>query len=166
MDHAGAAVTGFDQLVLAIEHSALGLMIRDAVLLYPVANVLHVLAVLVFFAAVAAMDMRILGLVRGDAISVTIARWRPIAILALLVLVPTGFILFVPEASAMVKNPSFRLKATLVLIGVANVLIMSLALRRHDPMLWEAPRLAKASAAASLAIWLAVAGAGRFIAYA
>lgn len=145
----------------AIEQSGLSLTIRDAVLIYPVANVLHVLAVLVFFAAVAAMDLRILGWIgASDSVEIVVRRFRRIAIGALVVLVVTGAILFVPEAGALARNPSFQMKAGLVLIGLINVVVMEIALRRD-----AASDLARASALASLLIWLAVAACGRFVAY-
>jgi hypothetical protein len=164
MEHAGAEFFG-RSVFLALEQSGFGLMIRDAVLVYPIANVLHVLAVLVFFASVFLMDARVLGLWGGEPVEVVLARWRRLAITAFIVIVGSGIVLLTPEATAMVRNPSFLLKFALIAIALVNVLVMSAALRRHDPMLGDAPALARASAVASIILWLGVAAAGRYIAY-
>ncbi len=55
MDHAAPA------LFQALEASGLGAAIRQSAWLYPFANIGHVVAVVTFFAAVAVMDVRLLG---------------------------------------------------------------------------------------------------------
>lgn len=157
MEHAGIAI------LQALERSAFGLAIRDAVLIYPIANVVHVLAVLVFFASVAIMDLRILGALREDATEAVIRRFRPIAIGAFCMLLASGIVLFTPEASATIKNPSFQIKLALIAIGLLNVIWMERALKRGYPGMTA--RAARLPAALSLLIWLGVAAAGRYIAY-
>ncbi|MGL5446839.1 MAG: DUF6644 family protein, partial [Rhabdaerophilum sp.] len=119
----------------------------------------------VFFGSVLVMDARLLGALRGEAYEAVIARWRPIAIGAFVVIACSGFILFVPEAAAMGRNSSFQIKAVLVLIGLANVLAMSRALR-HPGSFGDVPGAARVLAGVSILIWLMVAACGRFIAYA
>ena len=157
MEHAGIAI------LQRLEHSAFGLAIRDAVLIYPIANVVHVLAVLTFFASVAIMDLRILGALREDATEAVIRRFRPFAIGTFCVLLASGIVLFTPEASAIIKNPSFQIKLALIAIGLLNVLWMERALKRGYPGMTA--RAARLPAALSLLIWLGVAAAGRYIAY-
>lgn len=151
-----------------IEQSALGLAIRDAVLVYPVANVLHVLAVLVFFASVAMMDLRLLGILRGDPLGLVLHRGRGMAKRALFVLVATGAVLFIPEAGAMLRNASFQLKGLAILLALANVLLLDRLLPRPDLVpAGSVPGFGiRLLAILSLLLWLAVAGLGRFIAYA
>lgn len=50
-----------EALLAALQASALADAMRNSVFLYPLANVLHVLGALSFFAAVAAMDFRVLS---------------------------------------------------------------------------------------------------------
>ncbi len=148
-------------LFAAIQESAAGAYVRDSVWLYPSANVTHVLAVLVFFAAVAAMDLRLLGAIRGEPAKALIARLRPLSIAALVVIAFTGATLFVPEALAVSRNPAFQLKMLVLAIGIVNVAVNLRALRSGG----EASALARATAAVSLALWLFVAAMGRMIAY-
>lgn len=157
-------VFGFlPNLFQLLERSGFGLLIRDAVLIYPIANVVHVLAALVFFASVAIMDLRVLGALRADAGEAVIARFRPVAIGAFCVLLASGLILFTPEASAIIKNPSFQIKLALIAIGLLNVIWLERALKRGYPGMTA--RSARAPAVISLVVWLGVAAAGRYIAY-
>jgi len=157
-------VFGFlPNLFQLLERSGFGLLIRDAVLIYPIANVVHVLAVLVFFASIAIMDLRVLGALRDDASEAVIRRFRPIAIGAFCVLLASGIILFTPEASAIIKNPSFQIKLALIAIGLLNVIWLEWALKRGYPGMTA--RGARVPAAISLVVWLGVAAAGRYIAY-
>ncbi len=157
MEHAGIAI------LQTLERSAFGLAIRDAVLIYPIANVVHVLAVLVFFASVAIMDLRVLGALRDDAAESVIRRFRPVSVGAFGVLLGSGIILFTPEASAIIRNPSFQIKLALIAVGLLNVIWMERALKRGYPGMTA--RAARVPAALSLVIWLGVAAAGRYIAY-
>lgn len=159
MEHGGLAI------LHSLEQSGLGMLIRNAVLIYPIANVVHVVAVLVFFGSVLVMDARLLGALRGEDHESVIARWRPVAIAAFIVIAGSGFILFVPEAAAMGRNASFQIKAALVLIGLVNVLAMGFALRGASSF-GDVPLMARLLAGVSIVIWLMVAACGRFIAYA
>ena len=150
-----------DALFAAIQDSAAGAYVRDSVYLYPAANVLHVLAVLAFFASVAAMDLRLLGAIRGEPAKAVIARLRPVSIGAALLILASGATLFVPEAVALARNGAFQLKMAAVAIGLINVAVNERAMRRQG----EASLPARSTAALSLALWLAVAALGRLIAY-
>ena len=156
MEHAGPA------WLLALEQSFAGQYVRDAVLLYPLANVAHVLAVLVFFAAVAVMDFALLGLLPGAPARI-MARFRRLAVAAFGVLVLTGSVLFLPEASAVAANPAFLVKLGLIFLGLANVRLLGWAMQGAGA---DVPVLARACAVVSLLVWLLVAACGRFIAYA
>ena len=50
---------------LALEHSALGKTMRQAMWLYPIANVLHVLAVVAMIGSILAFDLRLMGTVKS-----------------------------------------------------------------------------------------------------
>lgn len=146
-----------------LEVSALGGAIRSSVWIYPTVNVLHVLAVIVTYAVIAAMDMRIL-LDRTERAGAFVARLRPWAVTGLGLLFTTGFLLFVPEATHIGSNPVFQIKLVTIALALINVAVLEIALRRRasDGSL---PRIAKGAALASLLLWLAVAAFGRLIAY-
>jgi hypothetical protein len=150
-----------EALLLALQESGLAEAMRRSVFLYPLANVLHVLGALTFFAAVAAMDVRVLSHSALAGTRAFIARVRPVAIAGLAVQATTGLMLLSPEATHIGHNPVFRLKLLAILLGLANVLVLETAIRRAKGI----SATARASAVASLALWLSTAAAGRLIAY-
>jgi uncharacterized protein YhhL (DUF1145 family) len=142
----------------AIEHSALGLSIRNAHTLYPLANVTHVVGVIVFFALVAAMDMAVLRRTLQEARE-TIWRTRKYAVFFFVVVAVSGTIMFIAEAGVLVKNASFQLKLAAIAFAGVNLWLFGFIERRgwHGGM--------KALALFSLLAWLLAAAAGRGIAY-
>lgn len=143
---------------VALERSELGLAVRNAHLIYPLANVAHVLCVIVFFALVAAMDVAVLRRSLAEA-EATVRRTRPFALAAFAGLVASGAIMFTAEAGALVKNPSFQAKMAAIAIAGLNLLLFTRGFAGADS------GALKASALASLALWLFAAAAGRGIAY-
>lgn len=152
----------------ALEASGVGQAIRQSVWIYPAANVVHVVALAIFAGAVAIMDVRLLGGLRGTRPLSVIKPARRSAILALLVLVTSGAVLFTAEASHVAMNPVFQFKLALILLGLLNAILLGrISLERlatigaDDPI----PSHLRVAAAVSVAIWLTVAAAGRAIAY-
>jgi hypothetical protein len=150
-----------EALLAWLQGSSLAGAMRSSVFLYPTANVLHVLGALAFFAAVAAMDMRVLSRAPLAGTRAFIDRVRPVAVAGFLAQATTGVMLLSPEATHIGQNPAFQLKVLAILLGLANVLVLETAVRRTGAI----GGTAKASAAASLALWLSTAAAGRLIAY-
>ena len=148
-------------LLGALQASGLAEAMRNSVFLYPLANVLHVLGALSFFAAVAAMDVRLLGHSSLSGTRAFIAKVRPIAVVGLAVQLVTGLMLLSPEATHIGHNPVFQVKVAAILLGLLNVAVLEIVIRRAEIV----TATARASAAASMAFWLATAAAGRLIAY-
>ncbi|MET0605970.1 MAG: hypothetical protein ABWZ80_05910 [Beijerinckiaceae bacterium] len=142
----------------ALEQSELGLSIRNAHLLYPIANVTHVICVIIFFALVASMDMAVLRRTPEEA-KATIRRVRPFAFIAFFGVVGAGAVMFTAEASALVKNPAFLAKVTAIVVAGLNLMMFSKAFAAGR--LW----VARTSALLSMFVWIFAAAAGRGIAY-
>jgi hypothetical protein len=155
-------------IFVALEQSAFAAAIRQSPWLYPAANVGHILSLIFFVAAVAVMDVRLLGGLAATAPRRLLARARNLAIAAFAGMAVTGFMLFSAEASHLVLNPVFQLKAALVAAGLANIAIYEFwakaMVQRLVPGAPMPPR-AKIAGALSLGIWLGVAACGRGIAY-
>jgi hypothetical protein len=107
------------------------------------------------------MDMRVLSRAPLAGTRAFIDRVRPVAVAGFLAQATTGVMLLSPEATHIGQNPAFQLKVLAILLGLANVLVLETAVRRTGAI----GGTAKASAAASLALWLSTAAAGRLIAY-
>ena len=150
--------------LVAVEASVFAHAMRSSVWLYPLANVLHVLAAMGLFAAVAAMDVKILRSIFSGEASAFIARVRPVAISMLGIQFVTGIMLFLPEASHIAPNAVFQAKLVVIVFALMNIAVLEAAMRRALPS-GGLPAAAKVAAGVSLAIWLAVAALGRLIAY-
>lgn len=150
----------------ALEASGLGEAMRSSAVLYPAANVIHVIAVLLLVGPIVALDIRLLGVARGlDAAALDRYLTR-FAYAALPVIVLTGFALFSADATALAGNAAFRTKLLLAAAGLANALAFRLIWRRRLRS-WVAgpPLLGRVQPAASVLIWLAAVASGRLIAY-
>jgi hypothetical protein len=156
------------QFLIGLEQSGFGAAIRQSSWIYPAANVGHILFLTVFAGAVAMMDLRLLG-VYASATPITIVRpARRLAVLGLLGMVATGFLLFTAEASHVAMNRVFQIKAILIALGLTNAVVIHRQL--HDALdhvpAWEPlPSPIRISALVSLLIWISVAACGRLIAY-
>ena len=102
------------------------LAIRQSGWLYPLANVGHIVALVVFAGAVTVMDVRLLGGLAATEPGRLIGQARWVAILAFAVMVVTGAMLFAAEASHLVVNPMLQLKAVLLVAGLVNIAMFEL----------------------------------------
>jgi len=155
-------------IFVALEQSGLGAAIRQSTWLFPVGNVGHILALMVFAGAIAIMDVRLLGGLAATAPGRVLMRARTVAIAALILQVATGFILFTADASHVIINPVFQIKLGLIAAGLINLAVFEFGVKRSVVKLSPGvamPASAKAAGLLSIAIWLAVAACGRSIAY-
>lgn len=161
MEHQGG-------ILAAIEHSWIGVAARESVWLYPAVNVGHILALTVFAASVAMMDARLLGAFREVAPGRFLRRVRLLAAGAFAVMLLTGSVLFIAEATHVAQNRVFQVKLGLIALALLNALVFELRIAngvRALPAGAPSPAFAKISALLSLSLWFCVAAAGRLIAY-
>lgn len=153
----------YAEWLAALEHSGLGHLVRHSSLLYPVANLLHVLGAALLVGAIAVFDGTLVLRRFGDAAR-TGRVAIPIAATGLLIQIPTGVLLLASEARALGTNPAFLLKVAFIALGLVNVaafhLLFGRSLRKGT-----LPPAAVALAVVSLAAWTVVLLAGRMIAY-
>lgn len=155
-------------IFVAIEGSAFAAMIRQSPFAYMTANVAHILSLMVFFGAVAVMDLRLAGFFAATSPAAILRGARTIAIIGFLGLIASGAVLFAAEASHIILNPMFRIKLLLILLGLINIAVFEFTLARKVSdvkPLTPMPSAARFAGIASIAIWLAVAACGRLIAY-
>jgi hypothetical protein len=160
MEHGGGPAWA-----LALEQTPLAQLLRESLFLYPLANVLHVVAVATLLGSIAVFDLRLLGLGRAIPIAGLARLALPVAGAALCLAVPTGAAMFITEAPAYVRNPVFVTKLALIVLAGLNIALFHGFLRPGETPTDDATPAMRASAAASLSLWLAVLIAGRLIAY-
>ncbi len=162
MEHEAPAI------FVALEQSAFAAAIRQSSLLYPLANVGHIVALMTFAGALAVMDLRLIGAFAATEPALVLSRARRVAVAAFAALGVSGIMLFVAEASHLAVNAVFICKQMLVAAGLANVLAFELIARRTIATLpagTAMPASGRIAGYLSLAVWIAVAVCGRSIAY-
>lgn len=153
--------------VAALQASPFGAWARGSAYAYPLANLIHLMGLLLLVGGIGVLDLRLAGLFRALPVAPLSRALTPLAITGLVLMLPSGLTMFAADAKTLAAAPLFRWK--LILLGVA--LVNAIVFRR----VWSArldswggavPTGARVMAVASLALWLAVGALGRLIAYA
>ena len=155
-------------IFVALEASGLGAAIRQSSWAYMTANVGHIVSLLVFFSAVAVIDLRMTGFFAATAPGTILRGARKVVVIGFLGLLLTGSVLFTAEASHVIMNGVFQLKFALIALGLLNVTLFEFFTApqvKHLPPLTPLPAAARRAGVVSIAVWIAVAICGRSIAY-
>jgi hypothetical protein len=141
---------------------------REWLWLYPAVEIVHILGFILLVGGAALFDLRLLGVARHLPV-IQIARFAlPWARGSLLLIVPTGLLMFTAHATEMATNPAFRLKLVLLAAAGLNALLFHRRAFRTVAG-WNvgasAPRTARRAAMFSLLLWTGVVTCGRLIAY-
>jgi len=151
-----------DSVAAAIEASQLGAFVRGSSWAYPVANLVHLLGLVLLVGGIGIVDLRLLGLFQPLPLQPLIRALTPLAILGFVLMILSGPFLFAADASALARSSTFGWKLLLIAGAVLNAAIFRW-LRLGDR---EQPtRLGRALALTSLTLWLGIAALGRMIAY-
>jgi hypothetical protein len=151
---------------VALEASWLGEAMRQSTFLYPLANLTHLLGLVLLVGSVILMDLRLLGLARSVPLAQAVRALTPTTVLGLLLMAVSGFCLFSADAGPLSIHPVLRLKILLIIIAVANaVLFRVLWQRRLKSWSDRARGPAWVQSGLSLLLWLAIGTCGRLIAY-
>jgi len=157
-----------DALLRTIEEDGIGSAMRDSLWLFPVVETVHIVGFAILVGAIIAFDLRILGVSKRISVRLLARHLLPWSLAALLLIVPTGVMMFASEASDLVGNRAFVTKMLLLMLAGANAAAFHLGSFR-DAELWDqntsSPPGAKLHALASILIWVGVITCGRFIAY-
>jgi hypothetical protein len=151
-----------------IEASPLAVTVRESLYLYPALETLHIWGFVTLVGAVVMFDVRVLGLSRRIPVDDLARHLLPWSVGALIVIVPTGLLMFLGDAGALVANPAFLVKLSLIFLAGCNAAAFHLGPLRTVAQ-WRtgvaAPHVARFHAVVSLVLWLSVIVCGRLIAY-
>jgi hypothetical protein len=157
-------VTGFGW----IEQSPLATAMRQDLWLYPSIEILHIFGFVTLVGSIAMLDLRLLGLSREISVRGLARHLLPWTLGALIVIVPTGLMMFVAHASDFISNSAFVLKLSLISGAALNAAVFHMGPYRTVAQ-WDTaaatPPAAKFHAAVSLLIWMGVISCGRLLAY-
>ena len=89
---------------------------------YPIANLVHILGLIMLVGGIGILDLRLAGLFRRIPTAALAAALTPIAIAGLLLMIPSGATMFASDASTLVNSVTFRTKLLLILVALANAI--------------------------------------------
>jgi hypothetical protein len=151
-----------------LETTALAAAMREWLWLYPIVEITHIIGLAVLVGAALLFDFRLLGLSRAIRVTALAAHVLPWARCSLLLIVPSGLMMFTAHATEMASNPAFQVKMASLIAAGLNATAFHAGVFRTVAA-WDleaaAPRAAKASAILSLCLWTMVIACGRLLAY-
>lgn len=154
--------------IAALESAPLAVAMRQELWLYPAVEIAHIAGFVVLVGSIVVLDLRLLGLSRKLSAHELARHVLPWSAGALLVIVPTGLLMFIAHASDLIGNRAFIVKLGLIFTAGVNAAVFHTgAFRNHAQ--WDRdvtpPAAVKFHAAASLVIWAGVLACGRLLAY-
>jgi hypothetical protein len=158
-----------DQLLMLIEHSTLATIVREGDWWFPLAECLHVLAIVTVFGSILMMDLRLLGLASRDSAVTKLSREvLPYTWGAFGFAVATGTIMFISRATTYGHNTQFLLKFLFMALAAVNMLVFHFGAFRRVAEWDDAlppPPAAHLAGALSVSLWIIVIFFGRWIGF-
>lgn len=152
-----------------LEDSKLAVTIAESEWLFPTIETVHVLALSMVFGSIAMLDLRLLGLAnlnRGvKRLSDEILPWTWSAFVIAAI---SGALMFVSAATKYFDNIPFRIKIALLALAGLNMAVFQLTGYRSVAT-WgdnvKTSRAARIAAGLSMALWIGVVFAGRWVGF-
>ena len=151
-----------------VENLPIAKAMREELWLYPSVEIVHIVGFSILVGSIVMFDLRVLGLSRQVPVRALARHLLPWTLGALVLIVPTGFLMFSAHASDFIANRAFQVKMALLLAAGTNAAIFHTGPFRGAEA-WDtnvpSPAGAKVSAALSILIWISVIACGRLLAY-
>lgn len=147
-------------LVAALASSGLTAWANDGTI-YPVANLVHLLGLVLLLGSIGLIDLRIMGVFPGLPLPALRRALTPLGVAGLMLMLASGTLMFAADARGLVGSETFQRK----LIAIALALLNAALFHRVAGTGSRLGLAARVLAGLSLASWLTVATLGRLIAY-
>ena len=151
-----------------LETSEVAAAMRHWLWLYPIVEIVHIVGFVVLVGAAVMFDLRLLGLSRHLPAADMARHLLPWARASLVLILPSGLLMFTAHATEWAASPVFRLKLLLIAAAGLNAALFHRGAFRSVAV-WnretKAPVSARCAAVASLVLWLGVLSCGRLLAY-
>jgi hypothetical protein len=151
-----------------LESSALATYISHSHLLYPVIEIVHITGFIFLVGSAFLFDLRLLGVSKKIPVTALASHLLPWSRRSLLLVIPSGFLLFMTQATSLGNNRVFGLKLTLIALAFINAGYFHRYTFRTVAVwneLQPATGAAKSAAVISLLLWTGVISCGRMLAY-
>lgn len=150
-----------------LQESALGTWVAESIWGYPIVLACHAIGMAVVVGTVVMINLRVLGFARKVVVTLfdklSVITWAGLALNVL-----TGLALFSGDPVKFFYHPVFRIKISLIVVGVLSTWLLLREIRGTAPSpanMHEMPARTKWIAGFSLAFWSSAIVAGRLIAY-
>ena len=151
-----------------VEQLAIAKAMREWLWLYPSVEVVHIVGFSILVGSVAMFDLRVLGLSKAIPVRALARHLLPWSVGALVLIIPSGLLMFSAHAGDFLGNRAFQLKMALLLAAGLNAVWFHVG-PYQSVGAWDvgtpAPAPAKLSVALSLVLWVGVISCGRLLAY-
>lgn len=151
-----------------LENTSWAAGIRQSMWLYPTLEIIHLTGIVVLVGAAFMFDLRLLGFSKSLPLVALSRHLLPWSRRGLLLIIPSGILLFITEARTLGVDPTFWLKMTLLGIAALNVLLFHrfiFNIPSDKNTQHELPFSSKISALISIIVWIAIITCGRLLAY-
>jgi hypothetical protein len=147
------------------DHTAIGMVIRASRWLFPVIEAFHLVALALLGGTVLIVDMRLLGWgLRSRPVSELASDMQPWMVAGLLVMLSSGFLLFLSEPKKLYDNLPFQIKMVFLLLAIVYTFtIRRRLLRSNVDLAW--PARSRLAGGVSIALWSVVGFMGRGIGF-
>jgi hypothetical protein len=151
-----------------LESTPVGSMIATSSWMFPAIESIHMFGIVTVVGATSILDLRLMGIsLRNDQVSSVVngtLRW---ALYGFGLMLITGVLMFVSEATRCYTNTGFRWKMLLLALAGLNALAFHFSAYRSVDK-WQqggTPFAAKFAGAFSILMWFGIVGMGRWIAF-
>jgi hypothetical protein len=158
----------FPAWLVWLEKSAPAVAMRNAIWLYPIVEIVHLVGIVLLVGSAFMFDLRLLGLSRHVRVTDMAGHLLPRAKVGLAIVMPSGLLMFIAHATDWGTSPVFRVKLMLITIAILNTFVFhgrTAKSIRHWDQHQLVPLSGKLAAVVSLTLWTATIAAGRLLAY-
>jgi hypothetical protein len=156
-----------DTMLQWLENSSPAVAISQSLWLYPILEIVHITGIALLVGPAIMFDLRLLGFSKNLPVSALARHLLPWSRRGLLLIVPSGLLLFITNAVALWYDPVFLIKMLLLVVAGLNAFAFHRFTFRsvaasNDTIL---PAGAKVTAGISIIVWIAIIACGRLLAY-
>jgi hypothetical protein len=151
-----------------LENTPWALTIRQSFWLFPALEIVHITGLTILVGAAFMFDLRLLGFSRNLPIMDLAQHLLSWSKRGLILVLPSGILLFMTNATAIGPDPTFWIKMLLLACAGLNALVFH-RFTRKAPHGWDQeqriPLQARVAAIFSIGAWIAIIACGRLLAY-
>lgn len=148
-----------------LESSSWAASIRQSQWAYPALEIVHITGIVLLTGAAFLFDLRVLGFSKAVPIALLASHLLNWSKRGLILVIPSGLLLFITNAKALGVDPVFWLKIGLIIIAGINALVLHEISFKKNNGSDEASTRVKVAGLISIILWISVITCGRLLAY-